>query len=300
MGPDGKPEPDEEEFTGFTLDKFDKRNEPSPWLGKRFADLTKDERVKFFQYKFHIRYLYTSDETELRIMFTRLNRYLTALNPQELRHATYTGPFAKVAEQLADNEYWLKAGLMTRALIRRLGDVDFMSQLLIGVIHGPEGGSAGVVDEYYRQYEDYDLEEGIPDQRRALRLFDQTLKFIQGLFPNLQEAPELRWGNRADFYSLFVALADVIREHDSPKNKHTPELQRVLEKFSKAVDRRLANEDADVPPNVIEYVRAVEKAVNDKARRANRHRVLVALIEETLNLESASKHDRSRKKNRKQ
>ena len=300
MGPDGKPELDEEEFTGFTLDKFDKRADPSPWLGKRFADLTAEDRVKLFEYKFHIRYLYSADETELRIMFTRLNRYLTALNAQELRHATYTGPFAKLAEELAENEYWLKAGLMTRALIRRLGDVDFVSQLLIGVIHGPEGGSAGVVDEYYRQYEDYDLEEGIPDHRRVRRLFDQTLKLIQGLFPNLQEAAGLRWENRADFYSLFVAVADVIREYETPKDKNIPELRAVLEKFSKDVDRRLANENANVSANVIEYVRAVEKGVNDKARRADRHRILVALIEEALNLEAARKQEKSHRKNKKQ
>jgi hypothetical protein len=49
LGPDGKPEPEEEEFAGFTLDKFDRRNEPSPWLGKRFANLTQEERIKFFE-----------------------------------------------------------------------------------------------------------------------------------------------------------------------------------------------------------------------------------------------------------
>ena len=294
----GEPEPDEEEFTGFTLDKFDKGSDPSPWIGKRFAELTKEEKVKFFEYKFHIRYLKAADDAELRIMFTRLNRYLTALNAQELRHAIYTGPFAKLAEELADSEYWLKAGLMTRALIRRLGDVDFVSQLLIGVIHGPEGGSAAIVDEYYRQYEDYDIEEGIPDQRRARRLFDQTLRSIQTLFPNLQEATELRWGNRADFYSLFIALADVIREHDTPKEQQIPNLRAVLEDFSKDVNRRLANEDAKVALEVTEYVRAVEKGVNDKARRADRHRVLVGLIEKTLSLEPAPKKQPRKAKKR--
>lgn len=283
IGPDGRPEPDEQEFIGFALDKFDKVTGASPWLGKRFVDLTPEERIKFYKYKFHIRYLYASDETELRIMFTRLNRYLTALNPQELRHATYTGPFAKLSEQLADNEYWLRSGLMTRALVRRLGDVDFVSQLLIGLIHGPEGGSAGVVDEYYRQYEDYDLEEGIPDQRRTRKLFDQTLEFTQRLFPDLHES-DLRWGNRADFYSLFVALSEVIREHDTPQEKQVSELRAALEKFSRDTDRRLANDEAGVPANVIEYVRAVEKGVNDKARRADRNRVLVGLIENTIGL----------------
>ena len=283
-GPDGEPEADEEEFTGFALDKFDKRHEPSPWLGKRFSDLTSEERVRFFEYKFHIRYLYASDESELREMFRRLNRYLTALNAQELRHATYTGPFAKLSEEFAENEYWLKSGLITRALIRRLGDVDFVSQLLIGVIHGPEGGSASIVDEYYRTYEDYDLEEGIPDERRARKLFNESLELVQKLFPNLQTDPELRWGNRADFYSLFVALAETNREHDLPKAKAVSALRAELERFSKQVNRRLADEEASASANVVEYVRAVEKGVNDKARRADRHRILIGLITDTLGL----------------
>lgn len=293
---DGKPEVEEEEFVGFALDKFERRAEPSPWLGKRFAELPKEERVKFFEYKFHIRYLYTADELELREMFRRLNRYLTALNAQELRHATYVGPFARLAEDLAENEYWLKSGLITRALIRRLGDVDFVSQLIIGVIHGPEGGSAAIVDEYYRTYEDYDLEEGIPDQRRARKLFDHALSFIQRLFPDLQNESDLRWGNRADFYSLFVAMADVIREHDVPAEKHVPELRSVLAKLSRDVNRRLADENVTTSLDVIDYVRAIEKGVNDKARRADRHRILVRLFERTLGVKREGEEPTSRKK----
>lgn len=299
LTPEGKPEPDEEEFAGFALDKFDRRSMESPWLGKRFADLTDEERVKFFEYKFHIRSLISTEEHELREMFTRLNRFLTALNAQELRHATYTGPFAKLAEQLSENEYWLKSGLMSRALIRRLGDVDFVSQLLIGVIHGPEGGSGAVVDEYYRTYEDYDLEEGIPDQRRATRLFNRTLAFVQKLFPNIQDDAELRWDNRADFYSLFVALAGIIREHDVPKDKSAPALRNALQKFSRDVNRRLADEDAPATVNVVEYARAIEKGVNDKARRADRHRILTTVIESTLQLGSTSHGSKPRKKSTK-
>jgi len=75
-------------------------------------------------------------------------------------------------------------------------------------------------------------------------------------------------------------------------------LRAVLENFSKDVNRRLANEDAQVGSDVIEYVRAVEKGVNDKARRADRHRVLVALIEETLGSQPAAKKTRRKIKKR--
>jgi hypothetical protein len=42
---------------------------------------------------------------------------------------------------------------------------------------------------------------------------------------------------------------------------------------------RLGDEDAVVSDDAIDYVRAVEKGANDKARRAERHRVVTKLIE---------------------
>jgi hypothetical protein len=275
-------EEEEQEFIGFALDKLDQKGgTQSPYFGRRFVDLGDEERAKFYKYKFHIRFLHTNEELELRNMFARLNRYLTALNAQELRHATYLGPFAKLAENLAEDEYWLKSGLISKALVRRLGDIEFVSQLLIGVIHGPAGGSASVVDEYYRTYEDYDVDEGFPDQRRVTKLFKSTLSLIQQVFPDLQDS-ESRWSNRTDFYSLFVALADVLRQNDVPKAKVVA-LRIRLEAFGAEVDRIIAKETIGMKsPAARRYAEAVEKGANEKSRRADRHHLLVELIDETL------------------
>ena len=126
------------------------------------------------------------------------------------------------------------------------------------------------------------LEEGIPDQRRTMRLFESTLEFVQHLFPQLQANADLRWGNRADFYSLFVALSEIIRDHEIPKRNVIPQLRVSLEKLSREIDRRLGNENAGASRMVIDYVRAIEKGVNEKARRADRHRILVSMIEGVL------------------
>ena len=103
-----------------------------------------------------------------------------------------------------------------------MGDVEFISELLIGVLHGPQGGSERVVDEYYKQYEDY--EEEFPDQRRAQRLFDETLAAVQKILPNIKES---RWGNKTDFYTLFVALASLFKTHELPK-ANVGKLQQAL------------------------------------------------------------------------
>ena len=146
---------EEREFNEFALDKLDST---SGWRGFSFADLSDEQKKAFFSYEFTVRYLYTESDEDTRDVFRRLNKYLTPLKPQELRNATYSGPFARLAERLADDEYWAENKIITPASIRRQGDVEFVSELMIGTLHGPQGGAAGVIDQYYATYEDYDDE----------------------------------------------------------------------------------------------------------------------------------------------
>ncbi len=260
-------DPHEQEYNKFALDKLEAN---SPWKNVTMMELPDDVKIKFYGYKFAVRYLNTGSDEEVRDMFKRLNKYLTPLNAQELRNATYTGPFIKLAEKLADNGYWSENRIVLPAAIRRMQDVEFMSELLIGVMHGPQGGSPKIIDDYYRQYEDYDDE--FPEQHRTQKLFDETLSAVKLILPDIKQ---IRWSNKTDFYTLFVALASLFRTSEISKNKFK-DVGIALNKFASQVDLRLSNEDAKVPKNAVEYVKAVEKGANDKQRRADRH---VAILE---------------------
>jgi len=163
-------DPNEQQHNKFKLDKLDSA---SPWRDMAFADLSDDQKKAFFGYRFVVRYLNTDSDDEVRDMFRRLNKFLTPLKPQELRNATYAGPFVRLVLDLADDEYWTENRIVTPSSIRRMGDVEFISELLIGVMHGPQAGSSAVIDDYYKQYEDY--EEEFPSQRRTEKLFRETL-----------------------------------------------------------------------------------------------------------------------------
>ena len=85
-------DPAELEFNDFALDKL----EPgSVWKDKTFAELSDFERQAFYSYRFSIRFLDTANIDDVRDMFRRLNKFLTPLNSQELRNATYSGPFVR-------------------------------------------------------------------------------------------------------------------------------------------------------------------------------------------------------------
>ncbi|MGZ8842290.1 MAG: DUF262 domain-containing protein [Pyrinomonadaceae bacterium] len=264
-------DPQEEEFNKFVLDKLPNT---SPWKDKSFADLTTTEKSDFYGYQLAVRLLQTHSEVELRDMFERLNKYLTPAKPQELRNARFSGPLVRLVEALANDEYWAENRIVSPQLIRRMGDFEFISELLIGVLHGPQAGSAAVIDEYYSTYEDYDDE--FPEQRRAKKSFEKTLEVIRNLFPNIKET---RWGNKTDFYTLFVGLATLLKSHDLPPRNYA-RVASVLNTFAEEVNLRLSNERAKVSEDAVSYVRAVEKGANDKARRAERHRALVDVIEE--------------------
>lgn len=265
-------DPEEQEYNKFALDKLEAN---SSWRNLTFGELSEEQKRKFYGYRFAVRYLNTDSDDEVRDMFRRLNKFLTPLKSQEIRNATFTGPFMFLAEKLADNEYWAENHIVTPASIRRMGDIEFVSELLIGVLHGPQGGGHKVLDDYYTQYEDY--EDEFPDQRRVKRLFDETLEVVKRIFPDIKTTA--RWGNKTDFYTLFVALASLLKTEELPESR-IPEVRKALERFAREVDRRLTDEEAKISKNAIEYVRAVEKGANDKKRRADRHLALINVIRE--------------------
>ena len=240
---------------------------------KTFGDVTGEERKRFFQYEICVRFLYTDDRREVEDVFKRLNKFTLPLKPQELRNATYHGAFPKLSEQLADDEYWAVNRIVSPAAIRRMADIEMMSDLLIGLLHGPQGGSAKIIDQYYEQYEPF--EDEFPEQNRIKRLFGSTLDTVKRLFPDIADIP--RWGNRADFYSLFVALGNLLQDQDLPHGS-VKTLAANLVQFAGEVSQRLETPTAHTSAASRKYARSIEKGSNDKARRMDRHEALAEII----------------------
>jgi len=265
---------EDQEGTATNLFALEALPTNSAYKDKAFGDLSSEERKKFFRYLISVRYLHTEDRKEVEDVFKRLNKFTLALKPQELRNATFHGPFARLSEQLADDEYWAVNRIVSPAAIRRMADIEMMSDLLIGLIHGPQGGSAKIIDQYYEEYEAF--EDEFPEQNRIHRQFVKTLQTIKRLFPD--DIEYFRWGNRADFYSLFVAFGNLLSDHDLPRKSEKAVAKKLIA-FARDVDRRLEGSAAAESSEVsTKYARAIEKGSNDKARRMDRHQALVAII----------------------
>lgn len=258
----------ETEFNGFSLEGLE---EDSHWRNIKFADLAPKKREKFYDYSLSVRFLKEATDADVRDMFRRLNKFVTKLSDQELRNAIYSGPFIELSNSLADDDYWAENGIVSPAIIRRMKDIEFISELLIGLMDGPQGGSGQVIDDYYRQMEVY--EDEFPDQKKVKRLYDRTLSGMQSIFPEIKKT---RWRNRTDFYSLFVAIGSILGEN--AKNYNAEKVRGVLVDFAEQVNERMSDEEADVSSDAAEYTTAVKRGSSDKSRRAVRHKALLNLV----------------------
>ena len=244
----------------------------SLWKGYTFNDLTDQQKMDFYGHAMAVRYLQDAQIEEIKDLFRRLNKYLIPLNAQELRNATYRGPFLKLSESFAEDVFWSENRLATPDAIRRMRDIEFVSDLLIGVLHGPQAGNAKTLDDYYALYEDYQRE--FPGQRECKRRFSRALELNQEFVPDIRST---RWANKTDFYSLFVATAHLLRDHILPGDQYE-NVHQALGEFATEIREYQENENARVRQGIVEYVGAIRRGSSDRYRRGVRHQALLELL----------------------
>lgn len=259
---------------GGTREPFELRNlDPnSIWSGCTFDSLTDEQKSRFYGHTMAVRILQDASNAEIEDLFRRLNKYVTPLNNQELRNATYRGPLLRLSQELAEDSFWSECRLATPEAIRRMRDIEFVSDLLIGVLHGPRSGSPKTLDDYYAAFEDY--EPDFPEELETKLRFSRTLELIREIFPYLRSG---RWANRSDFYSLFVATAHLLRDHVMFSDG-IAEARKVLADFEGKVKTYQDEEDAPVEPEVEDYVEAIRRGSTDQHRRGIRHQVLIDIM----------------------
>jgi hypothetical protein len=249
--------------------------EDSPkWGDMAFDDLSEDERKRVYNYNFVVRTLPEVPEDELRAIFSRLNRHVVALNKQELRHATYWGEFIGSVEKISDNEAWAEVGLFTPNDVRRMIDIEYVSELAVGFLHGLQNKKDSL-DKWYEAYE-----REFPDRRRTEKALTNTLVEITEILPGINKT---RWRKKSDFYTLFLLMAEYAQKfplNDSKRQR----LQKALTKFGNDVDTYIRDPDGGQSPSksIKAYSEAVERAASDLARRKTRRAEVAKIIEPIL------------------
>ncbi|MEP7212539.1 MAG: DUF262 domain-containing protein [Acidobacteriota bacterium] len=236
----------------------------------QFEDLSVGQKKAIFQYKFVIRSLPDIPETDLREVFRRINTNVVALNSQELRQAIYWGPFIETMNEISDQLVWGQIGLFTPNDIRRMLDVEYVSELVVGLLHGYQNKKT-TLDKYYQLYE-----EEFDEQEFVVETLDSVVGEILQILPDIRKT---RWSKKSDFYTLFLVFAE--HRRSLPLTALARGAAReMLEKFANSIDEIGKSQEsakAKYPQNVRNYSKAVIRAASDLGSRKSR---AVALEEE--------------------
>ena len=253
---------------GFALDPKDSPN----WGDLIFSELSEDERKQIYNYPFVVRVLPEMPEPTLRTMFARLNRNVVALNHQELRHATYWGDFITTVEKISDDDIWSDLSIFTPNDVRRMLDIEYVSELTVAMIHGLQNKKQKL-EEWFQAYE-----KEFPQRREVQNIFQAVLPEIRAAVPTFAKT---RWRKKSDFYTLFIVLAKHAKSLPLSRTGRAA-LNTKLVKFGQEVDEYIADDTRKVRKNVRGYAQAVERAASDLGSRRDREEALLGELSTLL------------------
>jgi len=238
-----------------------------PWNGARLADLPPPVQTAFWEYKIVVRQLSDVSDAEIREIFERLNINSFSLNDQELRNARYKGAFISLAERLADNPFFAAIGLFTPRQIRRMVDVEFVSELVLQQIVGVSNKKDLLEDAYAN------FEEDLPDENQYELEFNAVMSMLQSIFSR-QYATVFK--TKSNFYTLFGAVLQLFREKQEAAFQSPLTVSANIGAFLlRTRDEGAGSADA----LVAEYADAVSRAASDRARRLRRQEILFGILE---------------------
>lgn len=237
-----------------------------PWDGQYFKDLSDDQKERFWDYQVVVRFLRKTNDEEIRNLFTKLNTNNVALNDQELRNARFTGKFKQLSERLADNPYFQSIGLFTARDVRRMLDIEYVSELLVRLIYGVTN-KKDLLETTYISFE-----EDFPDESKFEDEFNVALNLVRSL---LDDNNSVLFKSKGNFYSLFGVCADHYRLTGKTQFENLSSVKRLV---SELVARSRADDFDPENPDIETYADVSTRSTSDKSRRAERERILMTLI----------------------
>lgn len=240
--------------------------------GKYFEELSKEEKIKFWNYSFLVEYLPTSEESIINNIFDRINRNVSKLTSQELRHARFSGAFITTTEELTDymnekfNHVFPRIASQSK---KQMKDVELVSQLLLMIEEGPKGYSSDDLDiEFSKRESEWNAKD------KVTSIFIDSINIIHQILQNdsEDEIRVSRFCNQADFYSLVGAITnEILKARVKSPNVYVSKLKE----FNLLVDNE---EVRKTHPELESYYQNARVASNRTSARHDRINVLEAFI----------------------
>jgi len=240
---------------------LDLENRGEDFAGLEWDDLPEHRKSQIYDFMINVREIPSSiDIAEIRKIFKRLNETDRSLNPQEIRHAQFTGKFVAFAEKLADEDFWSEWEIFTDRQVRRMADVEFTTSILSYFKNGIVTDSAATINKLYDNYN-----ETYPGIRADQRRFRDVLSRVEYLF---EEDDKL-----SDFFSKTVHLYTLIVLID--KHGYVPNKKEMVERLCEFVAKNDATKKTKL---ILEYRRGSEQRTRSKVSREIRYEALLQFL----------------------
>jgi hypothetical protein len=244
---------------------------------KRWPDLDRDTRNKFWNYVLIVEILPDVKEAQIRNTFDRINRNSRKLTPQEMRHAKYDGWFISFVEAEADKPEWSDFGVVTPGRSRRMGDIQFISELF-GVVIKSEivGFDHNYIDSIYAEYEDISEME-LFDEAQFKNDIEKNKEIIEKLLLKVGEARDFLkvQGNMFSLWSYISLCAN----DEFVLEDFCDKYRQFIIHVKAITNNRKENSDIIYKDSVQEYASNLRGATTDLAPRNKRHSALVHVLQ---------------------
>jgi len=241
---------------------------------QKFADLTPDQKINFFDYNVVIRDLGRIEEERIRDIFKRINSVNYALNAVEIRNALYEGEFIKAAKSiLENNETFTKDNVFSSVFsedeVSRMKDLEYILLMMATVEEGGYFVSDKEVERYVKQYDDQYI-----NKETMVANFHEVLSLIV----SCQLPPDTIWNKRSSFFTLVVELIKLKQNHGK-----LPDIELLKNKLIFLENELNNNKRADVETNeYAQYYYYTHQGTTSRKGRYVRGTLLQKHIEQNM------------------
>ena len=185
-----------------------------PEEGKFFSELPDETQENILNYSIDFNEAVNPSDEDTREVYSRVNKYTVPLSKQELRRADYPGKFLNLSERLAIHDNFDHLNFFTAAMRRRYSDVEYVSELLAALLEGAQD-KKNTLDDFYIKYSEWNSKHFAETEARFIRALDD----IRIIFENWLLLSRTRFRNKADFYTLFTLVSELIESGGSLDDK---------------------------------------------------------------------------------
>jgi len=212
--------------------------------GKVFSALGPETQKTILKYEFAVDLLQDMDDGDVYDIFARINTYTEKLTAQELRNAKYFGDF-KTSVYSLSKEFVKFLGdnrVFTPKQILRMGEAEFISELLIASEEGVREGKKSVIDGAYALYDNKFPNRRL-HEKRFRAVVDTIGECLGGTLPNLEfRATRLLYPLFCAVYHLRFGLPKLTLPRREIRQSDLSKVRNTLEQIDDMV-RRFQSDD---------------------------------------------------------